>query len=122
RGPGGRVGGFRFSPPDTSGLRRYRGGSTPALSLSRPAQASLALRPVHLLIYPSCRPLSLGLRRSSRPLRLPGSYPGIPTIPGIGLPPTVAQHLCAAHTDKALLCLAWRAKSAAKSRGFSGLC
>jgi hypothetical protein len=85
---------------NTTGLRRYQGGSTPALHLSRPAQASLALRPVHLLIDHTCRPLSLELRPSSHPLGLPGSYPGIPTIPEIGLSPTVSQHLCTAHTDK----------------------
>ena len=102
--PGGFVPALRFSHLDTAGLRRYQGGSTPALNLSRPAQASLALRPVHLLIYQSCRPLSLELRPSSHPLRLPGSYPGIPTIPGVGLPPTVTQHLCAAHTDNRFVC------------------
>ena len=95
--PGGCVHALRFSDMNTTGLRRYQGGSTPALHLSRPAEASLALRPVHLLIYHSCRPLSLELRPSSHLLRLPGSYPGIPIIPGIGLPPTVTQHLCAAH-------------------------
>jgi hypothetical protein len=95
--PGGFVPALRFSHLDIAGLHRYQGGSTPAAILSRPAQASLALRPVHLLIYQSCRPLSLELRRIGRPLRLPGSYPGIPTIPGVGLPPTVTQHLSAAH-------------------------
>ena len=102
--PGGVVPALRFSHRDLAGLRRYQGGSTPALHLSRPAQASLALRPVHLLIDHTCRPLSLELRRSSHPLGLPGSYPGIPTIPEIGLSPTVTQHLCTAHTDKGLVC------------------
>src|SRR5215813_11770959 len=49
------------------------------------------------------RLLSLELRRRRHRLRLPGSYPGIPTIPEVGLPPTVTPHLCTAHTDKALL-------------------
>jgi len=52
---------------------------------------------------PTCRPLSLELRRIGRPLRLPGSYPGIPTIPGVGLLPTVTQHLSAAHLINAIL-------------------
>lgn len=94
--PGGHVHALRFSDLNTTGLRRYQGGSTPALLLSRPVQASLALRPVHLLTDQPCRPLSLGLRRRSHPLRRPGSYPGKPTIPGVGLAPTVTQHLCAA--------------------------
>lgn len=94
--PGGSIRALRFFHTDATGLCRYQGGSTPASNLSRPAQASLALRPVHLLTYQSCRPLSLELRRISHPLRLPGNYPGTPTIPGVGLPLTVTQHLCAA--------------------------
>ncbi len=37
---------------DLGGLRLFRGDSAPAFKLSRPAQASLALRPVHLLGSP----------------------------------------------------------------------
>src|SRR5262245_35155312 len=48
--PGGGGRALRFSHSATAGLRRYQGGSTPVLNLSRPAQASLALRPVQLLI------------------------------------------------------------------------
>src|SRR2546425_13340475 len=37
---------------DLDGLRLLRGDSAPAFNLSRPAQASLALRPVHSLARP----------------------------------------------------------------------
>ena len=73
-------------PVDRSGLRPWRGDSALASDLSRPAQASLALRPVRLLTRQS-GPLSPGLRRLGHPRRLPGSYQGVPTPPGAGLAP-----------------------------------
>jgi hypothetical protein len=60
--------------PVPRGLPRTLGGSASALSFSRPAQASLALRPARLLNRPSCRRRALhdaafvtGLRRGRLP-------------------------------------------------------
>ena len=52
--------------PRSRGLPRYSGGSASASSLSRPAQALLALRPAGLLNRPR-RPLSRGFNPVGRP-------------------------------------------------------
>src|SRR6478672_2979260 len=52
--------------PRLRGLPRMGGGSASATSLSRPAQASLTLRPVGLLSRPR-RPLSRGFGRRVAP-------------------------------------------------------
>jgi hypothetical protein len=57
--PGGSNGCSCRLLPRPRGLPRYAGGSASATSLSRPAQASLASRPVELLDRPR-RPLSRG--------------------------------------------------------------
>src|ERR1700692_2075693 len=49
--PADRTGACRFLPPP-HGLPRLTGGSASTTSLSRPAQASLALRPARLLARP----------------------------------------------------------------------
>src|SRR5262252_9144976 len=68
------------------------------ISLSRLAQASLALRPVHLLTHLR-GPLSPRLRRVGRPSRLSGSYRAESTIPRAGLSPA-ASPLVSRHTRK----------------------
>lgn len=57
---------------------RYSGGSASTSSLSRPAQASLALRPIGLLNRPR-RPLSRGFSPAGYPIRPPASYQIKPT-------------------------------------------
>ena len=59
--------------PIPRGLPQTLGGSASALSFSRPAQASLALRPARLLNRPR-RPLSRGFDGTSYPATPPVSY------------------------------------------------
>ena len=81
--------------PRPRGLPRYSGGSASMTSLSRPAQASLALRPAGLLNRPR-RPLSRGSDPddcSSKPLV---SYQTNRQLSGWNLPPLV-MHAFGAH-------------------------
>ena len=71
---GARVGSF----PVPRGLPRISGGSASATSLSRPAQASLALRPAGSLNRPR-RPLSQGFDRAGYPAGPLASYQTKPT-------------------------------------------
>ncbi len=64
--------------PLPRGLPRITGGSASATSLSRPAQASLELRPVGSLNRPR-RPLSQGFDPSGYPDKPPASYQIKPT-------------------------------------------
>ena len=64
--------------PLHSGLPRFSGGSASMTSLSRPAQASLALRPAGLLNRPK-RPLSRGFNPAGRPAKPLVSYQVLPT-------------------------------------------
>src|ERR1700730_10862951 len=64
------------------------GGSASALSLSRPAQASLALRPIGLLSRPR-RPLSRGSSPPSYPAEPLVSYQINRQISGLEPPPLV---------------------------------
>jgi len=66
---GAPVGAF----PISLGLPRFSGGSASASSLSRPAQASLALRPTGSLSRPR-RPLSRGSSPAGCPARPLASY------------------------------------------------
>jgi hypothetical protein len=86
--PGGprRVRVSVASAADTS-LPRNSGGSASTSSLSRPAQDSLALRPVRLLIS-QMETLSPQLRRRGRPRRRAGSYRVEPTITRVDLSST----------------------------------
>jgi hypothetical protein len=68
-GPGASVGCF----PRPCWLPRSPGGSASTTSLSRPAQASLALSPVDLLVHPSC-PLSQGSDPAGCPTKPRASY------------------------------------------------
>jgi hypothetical protein len=71
---GARAGSF----PVPRGLPRISGGSASATSLSRPAQASLALRPAGSLNRPR-RPLSQGFDRAGYPAGPLASYQTKPT-------------------------------------------
>ena len=64
--------------PISRGLLRSIGGSAPTTSLSRPAQASLALRPAGLLSRLT-RPLSQGFGPGQSPSRTACQLPELPT-------------------------------------------
>ena len=64
--------------PLHSGLPHFSGGSASITSLSRPAQASLALRPAGLRSRPR-RPLSRGFSPSGYPAKPLVSYQALPT-------------------------------------------
>jgi hypothetical protein len=71
--PGGSSGCSCRSLPRLRGLPQMAGGSASALSLSRPAQASLTLRPAGSLSRPK-RPLSRGFGPASYPTKPLVSY------------------------------------------------
>ena len=74
--------------PIPRGLPQTLGGSASALSFSRPAQASLALRPARLLNRPR-RPLSRGFDGASCPATPPDSYQRNRQLAGWNPPPQV---------------------------------
>jgi hypothetical protein len=76
--------------PCPRGLPRYSGGSASASSLSRPAQASLTLRPTGLLNRP-WRPLSRGFDPASYPAKSLVSYQTYRQLSGWILPPLVKR-------------------------------
>ena len=80
--------------PATCSLPRNSGGSASTTSLSRPAQASLALRPVGSLNRPR-RPLSRGFDPPGRPDRPLVSYQINRQLSGWNLPPRVARAIWA---------------------------
>jgi hypothetical protein len=73
--------------PNCSGLPVQNGRSASTIAVSRPAQASLVLRPADLLTH-----LSWAWLRGFDEVRYQTpslvSYPGIPRTPGVGLSPT----------------------------------
>ncbi len=74
--------------PCPRGLPRYSGGSASTPSLSRPAQASLALRPAGSLDRPR-RPSSQGFDPVDYPTEPPASYQINRQLSGRNLPPLV---------------------------------
>jgi len=74
--------------PRSRSLPQMAGGSASALSLSRPAQASLTLRPARLLNRPR-RPLSRGSSPSGYPSKPLVSYQINRQLSGWILPPLV---------------------------------
>src|SRR3954452_24789343 len=72
------------------GLPRFSGGSASASSLSRPAQASRALRPAGLLNRPR-RPWSRGFDQAGCPARPLVSYQINRQLSGWNLPPLVIR-------------------------------
>src|SRR5207253_9714016 len=73
-------------------LPRFARGSASASLLSRPAQASLALRPVGLLNRPR-RPSSRGFNPAGCPTKPLVSYQSYRQFPGWILPPLVIRAL-----------------------------
>jgi len=76
--------------PRSRGLPRYAGGSASAPLLSRPAQASLTLRPAGLLNRPR-RPLSRGFDPASYPTKPLVSYQSNRQLSGWNPPPLVIR-------------------------------
>src|SRR5262250_2760889 len=96
--PGGSSGCARRLLPRSRGLPQMAGGSASALSLSRPAQASLTLRPTGSL---SCsrQPLSRGSSPCGCPHELLVSYRINRQLSVWNLPPLVIRAL-GAHCQK----------------------
>ena len=88
--PGGSSGCACRLLPRSRGLPQMAGGSASALSLSRPAQASLTLRPVGLLNRLK-RPLSRGSSPSGYPAEPLVSYQINRQLSGWNLPPLVIR-------------------------------
>src|ERR1022692_3718381 len=84
--PADRTGACRFLPCPR-GLPRLTGGSASTTSLSRPAQASLALRPTGSLARPR-RTFSRGFDPASCPTAPLGSYHVSPTTTWVDPPST----------------------------------
>ena len=88
--PGGSSGCSCRSLPRSRGLPQMAGGSASALSLSRPAQASRALRPAGSLSRPK-RPLSRGFSPAGYPTKPLVSYRIYRHLSGWILPPLVIR-------------------------------
>ena len=86
--PGGSNGCACRLLPRSCSLPQMAGGSASALSLSRPAQASLALRPAGLLSRPR-RPLSRGSDPASYPTKPLASFRTYRQLSGWNPPPQV---------------------------------
>src|SRR4029450_2823385 len=84
--PGGSCGCTCRLLPRSRGLPQMAGGSASALSLSRPAQASLVLRPARSLSRPR-RPLSRGFSPTGYPVRPLVSFQINRQLSGWILPP-----------------------------------
>src|SRR4029450_1831011 len=81
--PAGLPGLCRSSRPASTGLPRYPVGSAPALSVSRPARRSVAVRPAWVLSR-FMRPLFIGVfqRDSLPPLTAPTASGWSDQLPG----------------------------------------
>src|SRR3954447_7941899 len=101
--PGGSSGCMCRLLPRSRGLPQMAGGSASALSLSRPAQASLTLRPVGLLSRLK-RPLSRGSSPSGYPAEPLVSYQINRQLSGWNLPPLVIRAF-GAHCHNQTQCL-----------------
>jgi hypothetical protein len=91
--------------PTACSLPRYSGGSASTTSLSRPAQASRALRPVGSLNRPR-RPLSRGFDPPGHPGRPLVSYQINRQLSGWNLPPLVTRAVWA-HVESRTGAVAW---------------
>ena len=94
--PGGPDGCVCRFLPRLRGLPRYHGGSASTSVLSRPARASLALRPAGLLNRPR-RPLSRGSDPASCPAKPLVSYRSYRQLSG-WIPPPLVVRAFGAHT------------------------
>ena len=88
--PGGSSGCACRLLPRSCSLPQMAGGSASALSLSRPAQASLALRPAGSLSRPR-RPLSRGSSPASYPTKPPASFRTYRQLSGWNPPPLMIR-------------------------------
>lgn len=84
--PADRPGALRFLPSPCC-LPRLTGGSASAIVLSRPAQASLALRPANSQLAQKAMLLSRGFDPASCPTQSLGSYHAYRKLHGWILPP-----------------------------------
>jgi hypothetical protein len=91
--------------PTACSLPRFPAGSASTTSLSRPAQASLALRPVGSLSRPR-RPLSRGFDPPGCPDKPLVSYQINRQLPGWNLPPLVTRAVWA-HVESGTGAVAW---------------
>jgi hypothetical protein len=90
--PGGSSGCPCRLLPRSCSLPQMAGGSASALSLSRPAQASLALRPAGSLSRPR-RPLSRGSGPTGYPTKPPASFRTYRQLSGWNPPPLMIRAL-----------------------------
>src|SRR3954471_16720651 len=97
--------GARRLLPRLHGLPRFPGGSASVSSLSRPAQASLTLRPAELLDRPR-RPLSRGFSPVSCPTKPLVRYQRNRQLAGWYLPPLV-NRADWAHVESRTGAVAW---------------
>ncbi len=88
--PGGSSGCLCRLLPRSCSLPQMAGGSASALTLSRPAQASHALRPAGSLSHPR-RPLSWGFNPAGYPTKPPTSYRINQQLSRWNLPPLVIR-------------------------------
>src|SRR4029434_9120631 len=100
--PGGSCGCTCRLLPRSRGLPQLAGGSASALSLSRPAQASLTLRPAGSLSRPR-RPLSRGFSPTGYPVRPLVSYQINRQLSGWILPPLMIRAFGAHCHDRHLI-------------------
>src|SRR3954453_8197736 len=108
--------------PRLHGLPRNSGGSASATSLSRPARASLTLRPVGLLNRPR-RPLSRGFGPVGCPSEPLVSYQRNRQLAGWNLPPLVNRAVWA-HVESRTGAVAWamRQRSVSRPRSSNRTC
>ena len=121
--PGGSSGCACRLLPRSCSLPQMAGGSASALSLSRPAQASLALRPAGSLSRPR-RPLSRGSDPASYPTKPLVSFRTYRQLSGWNPPPQVfralgahCQELTFCRDSSSRKCLYLRNRSPIKSSG-----
>src|SRR6516165_10084180 len=105
--PGGSSRCMRRLLPRSRGLPQMAGGSASALSLSRPAQASLALRPAGSLSHLK-RPSSRGSTPASYPAKLLVSFRINRQLSGWNLPPLMIRAF-EAHCQKPTFALQQKA-------------
>ena len=108
--------------PRSHGLPRFPGGSASASSLSRPPQASRALRPAGSLNRPR-RPLSRGFDQAGCPAGPLVSYQINRQLSGWNLPPLVIRAV-GAHVESRTGAVAWamRQRSVSRPRSSNRTC
>ena len=120
--PGGSNGCACRLLPRSRSLPQMAGGSASALSLSRPAQASLALRPAGSLSRLK-RPLSRGSSPAGYPAKLLVSFRINRQLSGWNLPPLMIRAF-EAHVESRMGAVAWAIwqRSVSHSRSSNRTC